>query len=97
MYKTFTMSEQVTVISQMLETQSLNALTSGFAFAAAMSWNDVARWAISQIVKGPKNTGLQMTITAITTTLLSIAVFLLVSSISKRVTKPAAPVYAVGR
>ena len=81
----------------MLESQSLNALTSGFAFAAAMSWNDVARFAISQIVKGPKNTGLQLTITAITTTLLSIAIFLLVSSVSKRVTKPAAPVYAIGR
>lgn len=91
------MSEQIQVVSQMLETQSLNALTSGFAFAAAMSWNDVARFAISQIVKGPKNTGLQLTITAITTTLLSIAIFLLVSSVSKRVTKPAAPVYAIGR
>lgn len=91
------MSEQIQVVSQMLESQSLNALTSGFAFAAAMSWNDVARFAISQIVKGPKNTGLQLTITAITTTLLSIAIFLLVSSVSKRVTKPAAPVYAIGR
>jgi hypothetical protein len=91
------MSEQIQVISQMLETQSLNALTSGFAFAAAMSWNDLARFAISQIIKGPKNTGIQLTVTAITTTLLSIAIFLLVSSVSKRVTKPTAPVYAIGR
>ena len=91
------MSEQVTVITQMLEKQSLNSLTQGFAFAAAMSWNDVARWAISQIIKGPKNTGLQLAVTALMTTLLSIAVFLLVSSVSTQVTKPASPIYAIGR
>jgi energy-converting hydrogenase Eha subunit H len=66
----------VNLVSQELETQSLNAIVAGFSFAAAMSWMDLVRWF---------------------TTLLSIAVYLVISTISTRVSKPAQPVYAITR
>lgn len=88
-------SETLEVVSKQLETQSLNALTQGFFFAAALSWMDVSRWVIGQFVKGNKNGGVPLTLTAVATTLLSILVFLIISTISPRVTKPTAPVYAV--
>jgi|TARA_B110000914_G_scaffold38924_1_gene32268 hypothetical protein len=90
-------AKTVTLVTQELETQSLNAIVAGFSFAAAMSWMDLVRWVISQIVKVPKNGGTQYALTAILTTLLSIAVYMVVSGVSTRVSKPAQPVYAVTR
>ena len=90
-------AKTVTLVTQELETQSLNAIVAGFSFAAAMSWMDLVRWVISQIVKVPKNDGTQYALTAILTTLLSIAVYMVVSGVSTRVSKPAQPVYAVTR
>jgi di/tricarboxylate transporter len=87
----------VNLVSQELETQSLNSIVAGFSFAAAMSWMDLVRWFIQQVVKVPKNGGTQYALTAILTTLLSIAVYLIIASISTRVSKPAQPVYAVTR
>jgi len=87
----------VNLVTQELETQSLNAIVAGFSFAAAMSWMDLVRWFIQQVIKVPKNGGTQYALTAILTTLLSIAVFLVVSTISTRVSKPAQPVYAITR
>ena len=87
----------VNLVSQELETQSLNAIVAGFSFAAAMSWMDLVRWFIQQVIKVPKNGGAQYTLTALLTTLLSIAVFLVISTISTRVSKPAQPVYAITR
>jgi len=90
-------AKTVTLVTQELETQSLNAIVAGFSFAAAMSWMDLVRWVISQIVKVPRNGGTQYALTAILTTLLSIAVYMIISGISTRVSKPAQPVYAVSR
>ena len=87
----------VNLVSQELETQSLNSIVAGFSFAAAMSWMDLVRWFIQQVIKVPKNGGTQYTLTAVLTTLLSIAVYMIISSISTRVSKPAQPVYAVTR
>ena len=87
----------VNLVSQELETQSLNSIVAGFSFAAAMSWMDLTRWFIQQVIKVPKNGGTQYALTAILTTLLSIAVFLVISTISTRVSKPAQPVYAITR
>jgi len=87
----------VNLVSQELETQTLNSIVAGFSFAAAMSWMDLTRWFIQQVIKVPKNGGSQYALTAILTTLLSIAVYLVISSISTRVSKPAQPVYAVTR
>jgi uncharacterized membrane protein required for colicin V production len=87
----------VNLVTQELETQSLNAIVAGFSFAAAMSWMDLVRSVINQVVKVPKNGGTQYALTAILTTLLSIVVFMVVSRVSTRVSKPAQPVYAVTR
>lgn len=87
--------ETVNLVTQELETQSLNAIVAGFSFAAALSWNDLVRWILQQLIKVPKNSGAQYTLVAVLTTLLSIIVYMTVSSISKRVSKPAQPVYAI--
>lgn len=89
--------ETASLVTQELETQSLNAIVAGFSFAAAMSWMDLVRWIISQVIKVPKNGGAQYTLTAILTTLLSVAVYMIVSRISTRVSKPAQPVFAITR
>jgi di/tricarboxylate transporter len=94
---TATALKTVNLVTQELETQSLNSIVAGFSFAAAMSWMDLVRWFIQQIIKVPKNGGTQYALTAILTTLLSIAVYLLISNVSTRVTKPAQPVFAVTR
>jgi hypothetical protein len=49
----------VNLVTQELETQSLNAIVAGFSFAAAMSWMDFVRWFIQQVIKVPKNGGTQ--------------------------------------
>jgi len=83
------------MLSKQLESQSLNALTSGFFFAAALAWMDVSRSVIGQFIKGNKNGILPLSLTALATTLLSILVFIIISSVSPRVERPTGPVYAV--
>lgn len=90
-------TEMLTTIRNELEGQSLNAVVAGFSFAAALSWMDLVRWMIHQVVKVQKNSGANYALTAIVTTLLSVIVFMLMSRISKRVQKPGSPVYAVTR
>jgi uncharacterized membrane protein YkvI len=85
-----------TVVSQ-LETQSLNALVAGFSFASAIAWMDVVRVLVALLIKSNRQTPGALTITAVLTTVLSILVFLSLSKVSKRVTQPAGPVYAVAR
>ena len=90
-------AETVTLISQELESQSLNAVVAGFSFAAALSWMDLVRWLVNQVVKVNKNGGMNYTLTALFTTLLSVTVYLVMSQVSSRVRKPFQPVYAVTR
>jgi len=90
-------AETVTLISQELEAQSLNAVVAGFSFAAALSWMDLVRWLVNQVVKVNKNGGMNYTLTALFTTLLSIVVYLSISRVSTRVQKPTQPLYAVTR
>ena len=90
-------SEMIQLISSEVETQSLNAVVAGFSFAAALSWLDLVRWMIHQVVKVQKNSGTNYALTAIVTTLLSVIVFIIISRLSKRVVKPTSPVYAVTR
>ena len=78
-------AETVTLISQELESQSLNAVVAGFSFAAALSWMDLVRWLVNQVVKVNKNGGMNYTLTALFTTLLSIVVYLSISRVSTRV------------
>lgn len=90
-------TEVLTTIRNELETQSLNSVVAGFSFAAALSWMDLVRWTIHQVVKVQKNGGLNYALTAFFTTLLSVIVYMVISRISKRVQKPAPAVYAVTR
>ena len=90
-------TEVLTTIRNELETQSLNSVVAGFSFAAALSWMDLVRWSIHQVVKVQKNGGLNYALTALFTTLLSVIVYMVISRISKRVQKPAPAVYAVTR
>lgn len=84
-------------ISAEFEAQALTAVVAGFSFAAALSWMDLVRWSIHQVVKVQKNSGTNYALTAIVTTLLSVAVFMILSRVSRRVQKPTAPMYAVTR
>lgn len=97
--ETTPITERVTasleMVSKQLESQSLNALSSGFFFAAALAWMDVSRSVIGQFIKGNKNGVLPMTLTALATTLLSILVFIIITSISPKIERPPMPVYAV--
>lgn len=91
------MSNQILAdITAQLESQSLNAVVAGFAFASAIAWMDAVRWLISQVVKAPKNGGTYALLTALLTTLLSILVFVIIQRVSKRAPKKMpSPVYAV--
>ena len=90
-------AETVTLVARELESQSLNAVVAGFSFAAALSWMDLVRWIVNQVVKVNKNGGMNYTLTALFTTLLSILVYLGISRVSTRVQKPSQPIFAVTR
>lgn len=90
-------TEIIKTISTEFETQALNSIVAGFSFAAALSWMDLVRWSIHQVVKVQKNGGMNYALTAFFTTLLSIIVFLIISRFSTRVKKPMSPVYAITR
>jgi hypothetical protein len=90
-------TQMITQIGAELETQSLNAVVAGFSFAAALSWMDLVRWMIHQVVKVQKNSGANYALTAVVTTLLSVIVYMIMSRLSKRVQKPTSPMYAVTR
>ena len=92
-----TAAETVTLVARELESQSLNAVVAGFSFAAALSWMDLVRWTVNQVVKVNKNGGMNYTLTALFTTLLSILVYVGMSRISTRVQKPNQPLFAVTR
>ena len=87
--------ETITLVASKLESQSLNAIVAGFSFAAALSWVDLVRWLVNQVIKVNKNGGMNYTLTALLTTLLSIFVFMVTSRLSSKVSKPSAPVFAV--
>jgi hypothetical protein len=88
---------QVVSVAGQLEGQALNSLVAGFSFASAIAWMDVVRVLVSMAVNSNKQGPLPLTMTALTTTLLSILVFMLVTRFSTRVKEPSAPVYAVTR
>jgi hypothetical protein len=87
----------VDLVTQELQSQTLNSIVGGFSFAAAMSWMDFIRWTITQLIKVPKNGGLHYALTALLTTLLSVIVFMIISQINTTIKKPAQPVFAVTR
>ena len=87
--------ETAMLVARELEGQSLNASVAGFSFAAALSWVDLVRWVANQVVKVNKNGGMNYTLTALFTTLLSIFVYLAISRVSSKVQRPQQPVFAI--
>lgn len=88
---------QVVSVAGQLEGQALNSIVAGFSFASAIAWMDVVRVLVSMAVNSSKQGPLPLTMTALTTTLLSILVFMLVTRFSTRVKEPTSPMYAVTR
>ena len=89
--------EVVKTVASELELQSLNAIVGGFAFAAALSWMDLVRFLVQAIVRVKNNGGAHYALTALLTTVLSIAVFLIVRALNKDIKRPAQAIYAVTR
>ena len=87
--------ETAMLVARELEGQSLNAIVAGFSFAAALSWVDLVRWVVNQVVKVNKNGGMNYTLTALFTALLSIFVYLAISRVSSKVQRPQQPVFAI--
>jgi di/tricarboxylate transporter len=92
------MADMISSIALQMETQSLNYVVAGFAFASAVSWSDVARWIISQLVQVGKNGGQYYFLSALFTTLISIVVYMAIKALAKNVTiKEPQVAYAVTR
>lgn len=82
---------QAIVVGQQVRSQSLQSLVTGFSFAAAIAWMDVARWIISQVVKVPRNGGSHYVLTALMTTLIGVVMFQLVGRVQSGVTMMPVP------
>lgn len=79
-----------------VESQSLNSVVTGFSFAAAIAWMDFVRWAIANVVKVNKTSGVFTFLGALITTLLAVLVYLGLDFLRpEQVKEPQQPVYAV--
>ena len=82
---------------QTVESQSLNAVVAGFSFASAIAWMDVVRWVIANFIKVNKSSGAFIVLAAVLTTVLAVAVYMLLSKLSPDVKQPQSAIYAVTR
>ena len=85
-------------VSNLVESQSLNAVIAGFSFASAIAWMDVVRWLIGKVSTGNMNktSGTFYLLTALLTTILSVVVFIFVKALAKNADiKEPQTVYAV--
>ena len=72
------------------------AVMAGFGFASAIAWMDFVRFALSQLVKVPKNGAMYYLLTAIITTLLAVLAVAVVPRLTGAEKKESKVVYAVG-
>ena len=85
-------------VSNLVESQSLNAVIAGFSFASAIAWMDVVRWLIGKVSSGNMNktSGTFYLLTALLTTILSVVVFIFVKTLAQNADiKEPQTVYAV--
>jgi hypothetical protein len=81
-----------------VESQSLNAVVAGFAFASAIAWMDVVRYLISMVISVNKNNPNYYVLSALFTTILAILVYQLTKRVSRAtIAQPGQAVYAVTR
>lgn len=88
------LQSELMTITRSVETESLQAIVSGFSFAAAIAWMDLVRWTISELVATPKNGASYYALSALSTTLIAVLVFAIVSMVNKNIKQPQ-PVFAV--
>ena len=88
---------QVIEVGSQFETQAVNAIVGGFGFASAIAWMDFTRSVIGTFVQGGKSSPRALATTAAFTTLLSIIVYMIAQRVSKKVSAPGAPTYALTR
>lgn len=81
-----------------VESQSLNAVVAGFAFASAIAWMDVVRYLISMVISVNKNNPNYYVLSALFTTILAILVYQVTKRVSRAsIAQPGPAVYAVTR
>lgn len=88
------MSGVATQILKEVQSNSLNAVVGGFAFASAIAWLDVVRWLVSSFIDMPKTSGPYFIVSALLTTLVSVIVYMIISRWIKDIKKPSV-VYGV--
>ena len=86
-------------VAQDVRIHSLNAITAGFGFAAALAWLDFIRWLISSIVRVKANGGSFYFMSALLTTLLAVVAVMMITRFGGEGLAPPSkqPVYAVTR
>jgi hypothetical protein len=90
--------DQVAEIASRLESQTLNAVVSGFSFASAIAWMDVVRALVNVMVQTDRTGPSSLAVTALATTLMSILAYMIISKFSNKVKEPRAqPIYAITR
>ena len=93
------MKKVLSNVAQDVRIQSLNAVSAGFGFAAALAWLDVIRWLISTIIRVKANGGSYYFMSALLTTLLAVVAVMIINRFGGKGLAPAGkqPVYAVSR
>lgn len=76
----------ISAIALQLESQSLNAVVGGFAFASALAWYSLVKAIVASVVRVSAE-GLRGTaLTALFTTLLAIVVYMAVKALAVNIT-----------
>lgn len=80
--------------TQVFRQRTLESISTGFYFAAAVAWMDVVRAVLSKTVKVKNNSQTFFALTAIFTTLISVVVSMMINRIDSSV-RAARPMFAV--
>lgn len=82
------MAAVATQVLKEVQSNSLNAVVGGFAFASAIAWLDVVRWMVSSFIDMPKTSGAYFFVSALMTTLISVLVYMIISRWVTDIKKP---------
>lgn len=82
------MASVATQVLKEVQSNSLNAVVGGFAFASAIAWLDVVRWLVSSFIDMPRTSGGYFVLSALVTTIISVIVYMIISRLVSDVKKP---------
>jgi len=95
------MADMISAIALQLESQSLNSVVGGFAFASALAWYSVVKAVVASVVRVSADGLKGAALTALFTTLLAIVVYMAIKALAFNVTvkdpSQQPPVFAVTR